>query len=64
MQDYKELKVSLSDIPVNPYTVAELMRLCLRKHDSETDGISNADSESSEHAEDEVVSIVAKWLVL
>ena len=56
-QDYKELKVPLSDIPVTLYTVAELMRLCLRKHDAETDGASKADSEDAETVEDEVVGV-------
>ena len=34
LQGYSELKVPLSDIAVNPYTVSELVRLCLRKEDA------------------------------
>ncbi|XP_067654301.1 tyrosine-protein kinase BAZ1B-like [Haliotis asinina] len=33
-EDYKELRVKLGDVPVNPYTASELARLCLRRNDS------------------------------
>ena len=51
----------LTDIPITLYTVAELMRLCLRQHDAEThgDAASNADSVDSTAVEDEVVGTEA-----
>ncbi|KAK6190909.1 hypothetical protein SNE40_002675 [Patella caerulea] len=36
-EGYTELKVKLSDIPVNPFTVSELVRLCLRSNDTGED---------------------------
>ncbi|XP_060064510.1 tyrosine-protein kinase BAZ1B-like [Ylistrum balloti] len=32
-EDYQEIRVPLSDIPVNPCTASELTRLCLRRQD-------------------------------
>jgi hypothetical protein len=52
-QDYQEMKIQLSDIPVNPYTTSELVRLCLRKQDVEDD----TDNDGEENLEDEVVII-------
>lgn len=52
-QDYSELNVPLGDIAVNPYTVSELVRLCLRKQDSDD---TNSDAAETEHSE--VVSII------
>jgi len=47
------MKIQLSDIPVNPYTTSELVRLCLRKQDVEDD----SDNDREENLEDEVVII-------
>ncbi|XP_041365624.1 tyrosine-protein kinase BAZ1B-like [Gigantopelta aegis] len=49
-EGYSELKVQLSDIPVNNYTVSELVRLCLRKNDTD-----DCDSEESFEEEDQEV---------
>ncbi|XP_013403030.1 tyrosine-protein kinase BAZ1B [Lingula anatina] len=53
-EDYKELKVPLSDVPVNLFTCSELLRLCLRKHDVD-DGASkhSEDTRDSEEMEEE-----------
>lgn len=56
-QDYEELKVPLSDIPVNPGTCSELVRLCLRRQDV-TDDKSDHSDVSEEVEEGEVVSWV------
>ena len=45
----------LSDIAVNPCTVSELVRLCMRKRDSDSDSVSD-NSNLEELEEDEVVS--------
>ncbi len=56
LQDYRELTMPLSDIPVNPYTASELVRLCLRKNDSDPDDSSNSSEDSEEeNEEDDVV---------
>ena len=54
LQGYSELKVPLSDIAVNPYTVSELVRLCLRKEDAGEGG-------SGMH-EDEELEVVSFFL--
>jgi len=64
-QNYKELAVPLSQLPVNEYTCAELVRLCLRRRDVTVDPADTAsqdsdDSESEEGGDDEVVSISMK----
>lgn len=51
-EGYSELKVPLRDIAVNPYTVSELVRLCLRKDDhSSGDAGSDAGCDELEVAE-------------
>ena len=56
-QDYQEIKIPLSDIPVNPHTTSELIRLCLRKQDGDSsDEENNADDEDED--ENEVVCIL------
>ena len=55
-QDYKELQVPLSDIPVNATTCSELVRLCLTKQDVSDE--KSDTSEDMEDAEDEVVSLI------
>ncbi|KAL3841380.1 hypothetical protein ACJMK2_019534 [Sinanodonta woodiana] len=50
-EDYQEINVSLSDIPVNPFTASELVRLCLRKRDASH----NHEEEEEEEDEDEEV---------
>ncbi|XP_053384171.1 tyrosine-protein kinase BAZ1B-like isoform X2 [Mercenaria mercenaria] len=52
-EDYEELKVPLSDIPVNPCTCSELVRLCLRRQDV-TDDKSDTSYNSDEVGEGEV----------
>uniref|UniRef100_T1J5N9 Tyrosine-protein kinase BAZ1B n=1 Tax=Strigamia maritima TaxID=126957 RepID=T1J5N9_STRMM len=47
--DYKELGVRLSDLPINIHTTSELVRLCLRRHD-ETENL--AGGETAEEVED------------
>nr|KAG5694161.1 hypothetical protein BaRGS_001488 [Batillaria attramentaria] len=47
-QGYRELCVNLRDIAVNPYTVSELVRLCLRNADTEDNGSDGGDVEDSE----------------
>ncbi|XP_060562617.1 LOW QUALITY PROTEIN: tyrosine-protein kinase BAZ1B-like [Ruditapes philippinarum] len=46
-EDYEELKVPLSDIPVTPGSCSELVRLCLRRHD-----MSDSKSDTSENLDD------------
>ncbi|KAJ8298927.1 hypothetical protein KUTeg_022987 [Tegillarca granosa] len=53
-EDYHEIKVPLSDIPVNPYTSSELVRLCLRKQDVD-DGNSDVSDSEDLKEEEEVV---------
>lgn len=53
-QDYSELRVPLSDIPVNTATCSELIRLCLRKQD--LNDSRSFTSEELEEADEEVVS--------
>lgn len=61
-QDYSELKVALSDIPVNPGTCSELVRLCLRKRD-----VSDSKSDTSEDVEEVEEEVVRHsnftWMV-
>lgn len=47
--------MSLSDIPVNPYTASELVRLCLRRQDVEDQSMSNLSAETD--LDEEVVSV-------
>ncbi|PVD33659.1 hypothetical protein C0Q70_04917 [Pomacea canaliculata] len=47
-EGYSELRVPLRDIAVNPYTVSELVRLCLRKHDSNDNSSDIAETDDSE----------------
>ena len=58
LQDYQEIKVPLNDIPVNPCTTSELVRLCLRKQDITDDksDSSNMFEEDADDDDDEVVS--------
>lgn len=49
------MRVSLSDIPVNPYTASELVRLCLRRQDVEDQSMSNLSAETD--LDEEVVSV-------
>lgn len=49
------MRVSLSDIPVNPYTASELVRLCLRRQDVEDQSTSNLSAETD--LDEEVVSV-------
>jgi hypothetical protein len=55
LQGYQELKVPLSDIAVNPYTVSELVRLCLRKDDR---GSANNEDDNEDDDDQEVVSVL------
>ena len=57
-EDYQEMKIQLSDIPVNPYTTSELVRLCLRKQDVEDD----TDNDGEENLEDEVPEEIVQLL--
>jgi hypothetical protein len=41
------MKIQLSDIPVNPYTTSELVRLCLRKQDVEDDTDNDGEEKSN-----------------
>ncbi|VDI06875.1 bromodomain adjacent to zinc finger domain protein 1B [Mytilus galloprovincialis] len=59
-EDYQEIKISLSDIPVNSYTTSELVRLCLRKQDVQEDHHSDSDDEDSN--EDEVPEEIIQLL--
>lgn len=56
-EDYEEMRVSLSDIPVNPYTASELVRLCLRRQDVEDQSTSNlsAETDLDEEVPDEII---------
>jgi len=54
-QDYQDLKVPLSDIPVNPATCSELVRLCLRRQDVRDD--ESDDSEGGVEDDQEVVRL-------
>ena len=54
LQDYQDLKVPLTDIPVNPCTTSELVRLCLRKQDVDDANSDNSD-EDLVNEDDEVV---------
>lgn len=47
-EGYQELCVKLSDVAVNPYTVSELLRLCLRSNDADDNGSDEGDPEESE----------------
>jgi len=66
-QDYKELSLSLSELPLNDYTVSELVRLCLRHHDTDNaDADSDTDSGDVD-ADDEVVSdslVISLYFIL
>ncbi|XP_077863492.1 tyrosine-protein kinase BAZ1B-like [Saccoglossus kowalevskii] len=53
-EDYKELSVVLSDIPVNMHTASELVRLCLRPHDDEYDSSHDGDSDVDDIKDDDV----------
>lgn len=65
LQGYQELKVALSDIAVNPYTVSELVRLCLRKDDRGTkEGGTKEEEEDEDDDDQEVVSVVTELLLL
>ncbi|XP_033102198.1 tyrosine-protein kinase BAZ1B-like [Anneissia japonica] len=57
-EDYSELGMKLSGIPVNMHTATELMRLCLRPNDQETD-----DSDSDEEIHQDVDNDVPQHLV-
>ncbi|CAC5416850.1 BAZ1B [Mytilus coruscus] len=59
-EDYQEIKISLSDIPVNSYTTSELVRLCLRKQDVQEDH--NSDSDDEDNNEDEVPEEIIQLL--
>ncbi|XP_071955362.1 tyrosine-protein kinase BAZ1B-like [Antedon mediterranea] len=52
-EDYSELGMKLSGIPVNMHTASELMRLCLRPNDQETDD-SDTDEEIHQDVDDDV----------
>ncbi|KAL5007746.1 hypothetical protein ScPMuIL_016552 [Solemya velum] len=55
-EDYSDLKIPLSDIPVNQYTVSELVRLCLRKKDDAEDASDpGSDVEDELEVADDVV---------
>ena len=49
------MRVPLSDIPVNPYTASELVRLCLRRQDVEDQSTSNVSADSD--LDEEVVRV-------
>ena len=62
IQDYTELDMRLSDIPVNMHTSSELLRLSLRKSDeemetSDDDRSSKCSSEIKENNDMDVVSL-------
>ena len=55
VQDYEELSLSLSELPLNDHTASELVRLCLRHHDADSlDNESDSGSDDVD-ADDEVV---------
>ena len=62
LQDYQDLEVALSEIPVNPCTCSELVRLCLRRRDTSDDRSSNTSEEEEELDEDEVVNTAVTLL--
>ncbi|GAB1605140.1 tyrosine-protein kinase BAZ1B-like isoform X2 [Argonauta hians] len=53
-EDYSELKTSLSDIPVNEFTASELVRLALRKNDTDACEEPQGDDASSGEGEQEL----------
>ena len=57
LQDYQDLKVPLTDIPVNPCTTSELVRLCLRKQDVDDNNSDNSDESDLANEDDEVVGV-------
>ena len=55
VQDYEELSLSLSELPLNDHTASELVRLCLRHHDADSlDNESDSGGDDVD-ADDEVV---------
>ncbi|KAK3101036.1 hypothetical protein FSP39_000430 [Pinctada imbricata] len=58
-EDYQEIKMQLSEIPVNQYTSSELVRLCLRRQDVD-DQASDASGEEEEEEEvsDEIIQLL------
>ncbi|KAH3882244.1 tyrosine-protein kinase BAZ1B-like [Dreissena polymorpha] len=59
-EDYQELSVSLNNIPVNPATCSELVRLCLRRQDTKDDSsnISDRDESEDEEVPDELIQLL------
>ena len=56
-QDYRELDLKLSEVPINEYTSSELLRLCLRPHDQyDTCSTVSDDDDDPENDQDVVVS--------
>ena len=57
LQDYKELSMPLSQIPVNMHTASELLRLSLRHDDQQDNDDRNSSNGSEDYInEDDVVS--------
>ncbi|XP_033752647.1 tyrosine-protein kinase BAZ1B-like isoform X2 [Pecten maximus] len=54
-EDYQEIRVPLSDIPVNPCTASELTRLCLRRQD---DGGHSYEDEDEQEVPDALIQLL------
>ena len=64
-QDYRELDIALSSLTITQYSASEAVRLCLRKHDTDTrdsDDDESTDSEENVEEESEVVSIISSCI--
>lgn len=58
-EDYQEMEIQLSDIPVNPNTTSELVRLCLRKQDVQDDHDSDLGVEEGlEEVPEEIIQLL------
>ncbi|XP_046339571.1 tyrosine-protein kinase BAZ1B-like [Haliotis rufescens] len=58
-EDYKELRVKLGDVPINPYTASELVRLCLRRNDT---GVGHTDDSYEDDNDSEVPDQIIQQL--
>ncbi|XP_064634719.1 tyrosine-protein kinase BAZ1B-like [Lineus longissimus] len=59
-EDYKEFKCPLTEIPVKSHTTSELLRLVLRKHDS--DHVSDEGCDSEDEAEQDIDDVSEELL--
>ena len=60
LQDYEELLMRVSEIPVNQYTASELTRICLRTKDPDADSDS-IDADESDNDDGAVVRIICSF---